>query len=117
MTFSYSFYGEKIYTSISALWSKAGKTEALPVKASPEPQRKAAEIVVKKPAPAPVASKPAKKKKRKKVYPPLGEFDFYTVVKGDTLWDIAEAYTNNPYDYHLVAEDNRVINIRSKNFT
>lgn len=54
--------------------------------------------------------KPKKWKRNKnKYYPPLGEFDFYTVEEGDTLWDIAEAYSKNPYDYNLVAEDNKII--------
>jgi len=54
--------------------------------------------------------KPKKwKRNRNKYYPPLGEFDFYTVEDGDTLWDIAEAYSKNPYDYNLVAEDNKII--------
>ena len=54
--------------------------------------------------------KPKKWKRNKnKYYPPLGKFDFYTVEEGDTLWDIAEAYSKNPYDYNLVAEDNKII--------
>lgn len=54
--------------------------------------------------------KPKKWKRNKnKYYPPLGEFDFYTVEDGDTLWDIAAAYSKNPYDYNLVAEDNKII--------
>ena len=54
--------------------------------------------------------KPKKWKRNKnKYYPPLGEFDFYAVEEGDTLWDIAAAYSKNPYDYNLVAEDNKII--------
>ncbi len=49
------------------------------------------------------------KRNKKKKYPPLGEFDFYTVEGGDTLWDIADAYSKNPFDYYLVAEDNKIV--------
>lgn len=53
---------------------------------------------------------PAKTITRKgKSYPVLGEFDFYTVREGDTLWEIAAAYSKDPHDYNLVAEDNRII--------
>ena len=130
MAFFLSLYGENIYNSITtkpgkpeeevinskppiaaeeskaerALTMPVAKKEALPKKDSPKPLPDK----VKKPL-SPIERKKVKRKPVKK-YPPLGEFDFYTVVKGDTLWDIADAYTNNPYDYHLVAEGNRVIN-------
>lgn len=93
------------------------RTETVELKNNPTPEKQkpstafiAVEII--KPVNNEVIKtlKPKKWKRNKnKYYPPLGEFDFYTVEDGDTLWDIAEAYSKNPYDYNLVAEDNKII--------
>lgn len=93
------------------------KTEAIESKNNPtakneKPSKVFIPVELPKPAnkEAMQTVKPKKWKRNKnKYYPPLGEFDFYTVEDGDTLWDIAEAYSKNPYDYNLVAEDNKII--------
>jgi chemotaxis signal transduction protein/nucleoid-associated protein YgaU len=36
------------------------------------------------------------------------EQNIYTVVKGDTLWDIAKRFTGNPFNYPRVARDNSI---------
>lgn len=38
------------------------------------------------------------------------EEDAYTVVSGDTLWDIAERFTGNPFNYHALARINAIPN-------
>jgi chemotaxis signal transduction protein/nucleoid-associated protein YgaU len=34
----------------------------------------------------------------------------YEVKKGDTLWDISERYTGNPFNYPMIASDNEIKN-------
>jgi chemotaxis signal transduction protein/LysM repeat protein len=34
----------------------------------------------------------------------------YVVKRGDTLWDIAEHFTGNPFDYNTIAADNEIKN-------
>lgn len=34
----------------------------------------------------------------------------YKVKKGDTLWDISERYTGNPFNYPMIASDNEIKN-------
>jgi len=33
---------------------------------------------------------------------------YYVVKKGDTLWNISEYFTGNPFNYHYIAEDNKI---------
>ncbi|MCK5196152.1 MAG: LysM peptidoglycan-binding domain-containing protein [Desulfobulbaceae bacterium] len=34
----------------------------------------------------------------------------YEVKKGDTLWDISERYTGDPFNYPMIASDNEIKN-------
>ncbi|MDT8318548.1 MAG: chemotaxis protein CheW [bacterium] len=93
------------------------KPEAIEPKTNPAPEKQKPStpimpVETTKPVPKSSIQTPGPKKwkrNKNKYYPPLGEFDFYTVEEGDTLWDIAGAYSKNPYDYNLVAEDNKII--------
>jgi nucleoid-associated protein YgaU len=38
------------------------------------------------------------------------DFRLYEVKKGDTLWDIAESFTGNPFNYHVIAADSEIQN-------
>ncbi len=38
------------------------------------------------------------------------DHDVYVVVKGDTLWDISERFTGNPFNYPRIAGENRIAN-------
>jgi chemotaxis signal transduction protein/nucleoid-associated protein YgaU len=39
-----------------------------------------------------------------------GISNIYEVKKGDTLWDISESYTGDPFNYSMIASDNEIKN-------
>jgi nucleoid-associated protein YgaU len=59
---------------------------------------------------------PAQEQKIKPVKPvkpqrPVSEVsNVYKVKKGDTLWDISEYYTGDPFNYPMIAADNEIKN-------
>lgn len=82
--------------------AKKGEASAEAVKPSESPREEAGALpdtaAIREEAPIPPTQTPTT------------GFLIYTVAKGDTLWDISEHFTANPFNYPAVAEDSGIGN-------
>jgi LysM repeat protein len=112
--------GEKAAPAAPAAPAEPPKSEpaAEEVSAPPAPPTENATVAPwaegeSSPAPAPAASQAAEAPATKPVNPPASEVSesspgaTYVVRKGDTLWDLANTYLKNPYDWTKIWEANK----------
>ena len=90
------YYGEPLLKPrTNAAVPAAAPVVAAPVVAAPAPAAQQAAVVPVNPQPIAQSSSPTV---------------LYTVKEGDTLWDISNRFTGNPFNYHAIAGQNRIPN-------